>query len=337
MKTGLCIALFLLPLVSATAQTKHNDLPPRFQWPGNYGYCGEVSFISAGLYYGQYMSQFDARSLANPTANQNRESSQLLLGVNDTTAAAKMHLNMTKWSGTGTSPFLVWVKKNAVAGNPVVIGVFTNSWVFYGDSSATAGDAAYDHIVPVHSISSTHPLSDPAYYPGDTLTLSDNGLYGDDTPGGSPYNFTYAFGLFSKTRTQANAKSAPVYSLPMNTPNYGIAFTGVEDTYKETVPVRVKTSVNFEIPEIVDGSNTRPAAKSIVLNVTVSGLKPGVPYKLYRYNSMSAVPGGSFNANAAKASAVWPITISSGSSYTLTQTILSSQTAAYRAVPAAAR
>ncbi|MCX7218504.1 MAG: hypothetical protein NTY70_06060, partial [Burkholderiales bacterium] len=28
-------------------------IPPRHQWNVNYGYCGEVSFISAGLYYGQ--------------------------------------------------------------------------------------------------------------------------------------------------------------------------------------------------------------------------------------------------------------------------------------------
>lgn len=338
MKATIWIIFVLIPLVSASTQTtKQNDMPPRFQWGSNYGYCGEVSFISAGLYYGQYVSQFDARLLADLTVNQNRASSQLLLGVNDSTAAASMHLNMTKWNGTGTTPYLAWVKRNVVAGNPVVIAVFTNSYVFYGDSGATVGDAAYDHIVPVHSISSTHPLSDTAYYPDDALTLSDNGLYGNDTPSGSPYNFKYAFAQFPRTRAQANAMTGPVYSLPLNTPNYGIAFTGVKDTYGEAVPVRVKMSVNYEIPEIVDGGNTRPAAKSITLTVTVSGLKPGVPYKLYRYNSMASVPDGSFNANASKASAVWPMKIASGNSYTLTQTILSSQTAAYRAVPVSAR
>ena len=338
MKATIWITFVLIPLVSASAQTtKQTDLPPRFQWESNYGYCGEVSFISAGLYYGQYVSQFDARVLANRTGNQNRESSQLLLGMNETTAAAGMHLNMTLWTGTGTAPFLAWVKKNVVAGNPVVIAVFTNSYVFYGDSGATAGSIEYDHIVPVHSISSMHPLSDTAYYPDDTLTLSDNGLYGTGTPAGSPYNFKYAFGQFPRTRAQANATTGPVYSLPLNTQNFGVALTGVKDTYRETVPVRVKTNVNYEIPEIVDGSNTRPVAKNITLTVTVSGLKPGVPYKLYRYNSMASVPDGSFNANASQASAVWPINIASGTSYTLSQTILSSQTAAYRAVPVSAR
>ncbi|MFN6203481.1 MAG: S8 family peptidase [Acidobacteriota bacterium] len=322
--------------VAATAQAKL-QINPRFQWGANYGYCGEVSFISAGLYYGQYLSQYDARSLANGTGKQNRASSQLLLGVNDSAAADRMHLAMTKWSGIGTSAFLSWVKKNVLAGAPVVIAVFTNSWIFDGDARPTAGDSEYDHIVPVHSITTNHGLTDASYYDDDTLTFSDNGLYGDDTPTGSPYHFTYAFGLFPRTRAQANLKTGPVYSLPLNTANYGVAFTGVKDAYRETLPVRITTSTNAELPSIANGSNTRPAAQAVTLTVTVSGLVPGKAYKLYRYNSMAAVPDGSFNANAAKASSVWPITITSGSTYVLTQSIMSNQSVAYRAVPATAR
>jgi len=341
MKTFCSFFLYIFATASiAAAQnvvTKHNDLPPRFQWGSNYGYCGEVAFISANLYYGQYLSQYDARILANGTTNQNRESSQLLLGVNDANAATRMHLNMTRWNGTGTTPFLPWVKRNIVEGKPVIIGVYANSYLFDGDSSANAGNSEYDHIVPVHSITSTHTLTDLTVYSDDTLTFSDNGLYGDDTPAGSPYNFRYSLGLFPRTRAKANARNGPVYSLPLNVPNYGVAITGIKDAYKETVPVRIKTSVNYEIPEIVDGSNTRPASRNITLTTTVSGLKPGITYKLYRYNSMAAVPDGSFNANAAKASNAWTIMNSSGTTYTLSQTILSSQTVAYRAVPASAR
>lgn len=47
-----------------TAQhSRKNNIPPRHQWEANYGYCGEVSLISAGLYYGQYVSQYDARAI----------------------------------------------------------------------------------------------------------------------------------------------------------------------------------------------------------------------------------------------------------------------------------
>ena len=34
-----------------------NAIPARVQWNENNGYCGATSIISAGLYYGQYVSQ----------------------------------------------------------------------------------------------------------------------------------------------------------------------------------------------------------------------------------------------------------------------------------------
>ena len=47
-------------------------MPPRIQWNANFGYCGEVSIISAGLYFGQYMSQYDARAIASADAPMRR-------------------------------------------------------------------------------------------------------------------------------------------------------------------------------------------------------------------------------------------------------------------------
>jgi hypothetical protein len=48
------------------------------------------------------------------------------------------------------------------------------------------------------------------------------------------------------------------------------------------------------------------------------------------------VPDSTFNANAAKAAQKWTITIPSGSTFTMTQTINSNEIAVYRAVPAGA-
>jgi hypothetical protein len=88
---------------------------------------------------------------------------------------------------------------------------------------------------------------------------------------------------------------------------------------------------------MINGSNNRPAAKPVTLTITVSNLKPGTTYTLYRYNSMANVPDSNFNANAAKAAQKWTITIASGTTYTMTQTINSNETAVYRAVPGGAR
>ena len=327
---------------AATTYTAGSRLPPRIQWNANYGYCGETAFVSAGLYYGQYISQYDARAIASKNARQSLESSQLLLGVNDVAAAKAMHLNATAFN-TAKQPtstaFLSWVKSNVVAGSPVVIGVFMNQSRFYGTANLNAGDTEYDHIVTVTGITSTRSLTGPTtgpttYYADDVLTFNDGGLW-TGTNGQPQNSFSYSFGTFATTRQRANSKTGAVYSLKSGA-DYGIAITGIIDLNRDTVPVRLTTSVNAETPTMVDGSNTRPAAKPVTLTITVSSLKPGTTYNLYRYSSMANVPDSTFNANAAKAAQKWTITIPSGSTYTMTQTINSNEIAVYRAVPAGA-
>lgn len=72
---------------TATYWERGTVMSPRFQWNANSGYCGETAFISAGMRFGQYTSQWTARSLASPGVDQWKPSSQLLLGVNDLRAA----------------------------------------------------------------------------------------------------------------------------------------------------------------------------------------------------------------------------------------------------------
>ena len=327
----------LAPSATASSSTVGTSLPPRIQWEANYGYCGEVSFISAGLYYGQYLSQYDARAAASGNAPQSRRNSQLLLGVNDTTAASAMHLAATAFtanSATTATAFLTWVKTNVVAGYPVVIGVLMNQNRFNGAKSPNAGDSDYDHIVPVTAITSAHAFSTPVTaYGDDVLTLNDGGVW-TGTPTKQPQNvFNFPFSTFPATRQGANSPSAGLYSIKTSG-NTGMAITGVIDQSHETVPVRLATSVPTENPEMADGSNARPTPGPLTLTITVSGLKPGTSYNLYRYTTLASVPNATFNANAAKAAQKFTIKITSGSSYTTTQTINSNEVAVYRAVPA---
>ena len=321
-----------------------NPIPPRIQWNHNYGYCGEVSFISAGLYYGQYLSQYDARVIAEnyntPPTLQYNQSSQLLLGVNDRYAASKMHLTYDQWRPgrrSRTSLFLQWVKSEVIQGYPVAIGIYENYYRFYGKTDRNAGDARYDHIVDVTGITSHHPLTLPAtYYPTDVLTFNDNGLW-TVTPSGKPQNiFSYPFGSFQATRRQANAKTGRIYSLPDAVRDYGIALTGIADKDRETVPVRVATSVNYESPHIGKHSNRRPRPMALTLIVTVSGLNAGTVYNLYRYDSMDRVPNTAFNHHKSAASQSWTFT-ATGATYTLTQRIQSNDKVIYRAVRASDR
>ena len=305
--------------VAVRATGVHNDIPPRLQWNANFGYCGETSFISAGLYYGQWASQYEVRSIASDGTPQNRQNSQLLLGGNALHAATIMHLDVVKWNGESASPvaFLQWVTQNVDARRPVIIGVYTNEYRFYGKTNPRAGDPAYDHIVPVVAADSN------------SVTFSDNGLWGPPRP----YLFTYSNASFARTRAQANAHAAPQYSLPAGVRDYGIAVTGVSDPQHETLPVRLTTNVNYEKPKMRDRSNVRPKPMPLVLTVTVSGLQAGTNYALYRYDRFSDVPNTNFNANAAHASKHWTIRLASGSTFVVRERIMSDRVAVYRAVP----
>ena len=337
----LTVGPFQHPAGAATNATAtwsvDNPIPPRLQWNENNGYCGETAFISAGLYYGQYLSQYDARAIASNDTPQYETDAQLLLGVNDQYATTQMRLTSSEWTpGTGstTDDFLAWVKGEVIQGYPVAIGVYENQSLFYNTTKPNAGDPKYDHIVIVTGVTSHHPLTLPAtYYADDELKFSDNGLW-TGTPGTKPqYAFDYPFGTFQATRQAANTSTGNVYSLADTVRNYGIAITGIADPDHETVPVRVATSVNDETPQIGAQSNTRPAPMPLTLTVTVSGLQPGTSYDLYRYDDVSKVPTAAFTQHAADASWTTQFT-AAGTSRTITQSVDSDDQVIYRAVPA---
>ena len=312
-----------VPAAAAKNPSVRIDVPPRFQWKANFGYCGETSLISAGLYYGQYASQYTVRALASHGMPQYLRKSQLLLGVNAKRAAVLMHLVPIVWDTArerDDAEFLRWAGRNLQSGYPVTIGVYLNHYQFYSSTNPYAGDAVYDHIVPVIAVTAN------------TITFSDNGLWGPQSPARVPYSFTYRRDRFVRDRREANAPAAPVYSLPAGGANYGIAIAGVADRLHETLPVRVATNLNYEFPAMKNDSNVRPRPMPLTLTVTVSGLHRGTDYTLYRYDSFSSVPDERFNAHAARAGKRWPIRISSGSTYVVHERILSDRMAIYRAV-----
>ncbi len=345
----LCVSRLLLTLLPAIplflvadahGAIQRLSVPPRLQWNANFGYCGETSFISAGLAHGQYCSQYEARRLASPGVPQSQPDSQLLLGVNDRAAAAAMRLQTVSWNSSRQSKsrdFLQWTKAQVLAGNIPIIGVFTNEFLFYDDRNRNAGDPEYDHIVPVTGIQSAGPINrlSKTFWGSDQVIFSDNGLW--DPSGTPPFIFSYRFDVFPRTRSAANAPNGPIYSINKTGSNYGIAVTGVADRNKETVPVSIQTNINFESPVMREGSNDQPAPSPLELTVTVSLPDQARAYVLYRYDAFEKVPEAQFNAHADQAVQSWQIPPQSGPKFMLNLTIASNESAIFRAVRATAR
>ncbi|MBX7066984.1 MAG: hypothetical protein K1X28_07120 [Parachlamydiales bacterium] len=305
-----------------------NDLPPRYQWGANGGYCGETSFVTAALNNGEYISQYDARYYATGDKAQQQN---LLIGDGSDIALAKyLHLKYEEYPNENKvdpHAFLNWVKNQVESGNQVIMGVYMNKSVFGPDDY----QPDYDHIVTVVGVKTDAK--------GNLISIqfSDNGLYGKG-PKNSPYIFSMTVDQLLKNREQANIpldKGGTIYSLADEYANYGIAIKG-STASSEASPIHIIPNKNDEIPEMQDKSNQRPKPSKVTLTVCATDLKPG-KYYIYEYDgNLSNVPDKDINAYA-KAHGLKPIevTINPGqSSYVFTKDIESDQQIAFRCVPA---
>ena len=328
-------AVAVAPQAPAPRYSYDLGIAPRLQWNSNYGYCGETSFISAGMYFGQYTSQWTARSAASPGVPQTEEESQLLIGVNDMDAAEAMKLQAAPFdseSQQSTRPYLTWVKSMVLRGFPVIIGVFLNM-----DDDSSDGQSEYDHIVPVLGVGSQAPLSatNRTYRATDVISFSDNALLDGDTSTNAAV-FRYRFGPFQKSRSQANDPDGATYSLRNRPMNYAIAVTGVKDPDRVTIPIRLTSNANGEGMQEDEELVEPPAPRPIDLTATVTIPDPSVGYSVYLYDDFTKVPIRNFNASAANAISSWTIAPGSGRSWSTTISSMSDQTRVFRAVPSSA-
>lgn len=322
-----------------TRFVKSTDVVPRRQWNANDGYCGETSFISAGMRFGQYCSQFTARSIASPGVPQSLAESQLLLGVNDIAAARAMRLEAVPFydaTERSVAAFSSWVKSNVAGGRAVIIGVLNNVRAL---DEPLPGDHLYDHIVPVLSVGSRWSL-DGAHRdrarPSDVVTFSDNGLYGPiGDPPIRPMVFSYRLGRFPRTRAAANRPDGVIYALRDRPPSYGVAISGIVDLDRVTIPVRLTSDLDGE-PEMAHHSDVPPPPVPMRLTARVTIPDQRIAYRLYRYDDFAKVPAASFNASADRAVQVWEIPAGVGPEFVVELATTSDATVVLRAVPQSA-
>jgi hypothetical protein len=313
---GVALGVGVIPSVA-------QPIEPRLQWNANFGYCGETSFISAGMRFGQYTSQWTARSLASPQVPQTQGSSQLLLGNNDLAAARRMRLDAVAFdTGNRDTParFLAWVKNRFVRGDVVIVGVNNNVRILGEPIPGQIG--SYDHIVPVLGIGESAP--------SDTITISDNGLH--NVGPNYPFRYTYRFADFPLSRRAANMWGGPIYSLALGSHHYGTAVTGIVDPNGETIPVSLTSSSDGEGLQNQSRLVAPPPASRIRLTAHVRIPDVTRSYTVYMYDTFSKVPTSDFAAHSANAVNSWTIPAGSGRHWSVTVSALSSDTRVFRAV-----
>jgi hypothetical protein len=232
-------------------------IPPRNQWPDGDGYCGEMSIQSIALYYGAWISEEVARTVAG---------GELLLGSNATKALAALHVDHVDWDSSAPKPqfqsFVSWMKGYVASGVPCIYAIYLTD----GND-----DPDYDHIVPAVGVT-YGDLS--TYAASDTLTSNDNF---DD-------QLTRAFGTLSGTRASCAYSSTQGGCIPQDV-DYGVAFLGFLDAQHVTLPVSIKVPGDSE-PNTSLGAS--PSA--LTATVSVSGLQSGAHYSLLRYDDYTKVP-----------------------------------------------
>lgn len=242
---------------------------PFYQWLNNNGYCAEVSLLAAGLAHGQWISQYNTRSIATPFTSYTQTGkrsginfyAQMLLDdfAKPTTttansygkAAAYMRLAAAAYPSAaqaigqaGYNNFLLWIKARIVAGDQVTLGVI--------DTFDTS--PPYSHVVNVVRIESNYPATDTTYHSDDVLYVEDHGLV---TEGGgnpaippgttsstdcTPFVFGYTFARWSST-----VSNSKIYGIPLpksGAKNYAYAISGVIDNQGNTLPVQLEITSN---------------------------------------------------------------------------------------------
>ena len=264
------------PLIFAIKSNKKLllNIPPRYMWGWSetaelHGYCGETSFQSALLYYGNYVSAEHCRY-----ADGNVE---LLIGENDVKAAKNLHLRYDAWNYNSKKPqgdsFVSWCKKSLNNGCPVITG-------FYQMYEEDEGDDDYDHIMIVVGYTVDKDGDDQLYF---------NDFYKNEV---SLTEYAH------RKRNQWICDEEPTqpfeYTLPTNV-CYGISIKGIVDKNDECYRCRLEIPNFFKEPDwgAEDKLNEKPIEIKGILHIV--NLTVGKGYRILRFDSFDSCPEKNFN------------------------------------------
>jgi hypothetical protein len=295
----------LTPVYSTTATGTKVELnvPPRFMWgwgKGLRGYCGEFSFQSFGILFGNYLSAENVRNDADGV--------ELLIAVNDEKAAKTLKFDYEEWDYAkqakpqGTH-FMSWVANHIDAGHGVIGG-------FY--EQVNQGDPDYDHIMPIFgylqdtsatskaksSVSNWFGALSGSNKAGGTDRSDVLGIYFNDL-----YRDTPLYGKNDATFITSRADCKPAGGVQPSDPpydwclpkqyDYGIAIKGNRDDLGELVPTQL-IMPSWTEPDYGKEDQKHLPIVQFTVSALIEGLVVGSNYAVLRFDRAGDVPTQNF-------------------------------------------
>lgn len=274
----------LSPLRATT--TVQLNVPPRYMWgwgPGVNGYCGETSFQSHGILFGNWISAEEVRASGG--------GKELLIGVNDVSTAEDLLFDYEEWGGTksarrvkgiplkspqlNATSYVSWVVKHVDQGHVVVSGWFEKL-------PSSQADSDYDHIMPTIG------------YKKDSSSGAILGLIYNDLWGTQPRYADLSTAVTTRSNCLTTTKPTQPYDYCIPSSNvYAIALTGNVDQNSETVPMTL-TMPSWKEPDWGKEDGLHEKAVQFTVTATVSGLTSGKQYSVLRYDDQRNVPISGF-------------------------------------------
>lgn len=265
----------------ANPQLKYETLlpgQPGYQWNDAGGYCGSWSTQRATLMQGAYISQGQVRNHTYPGGGNDEE----ILSTNIVEAYNNLKLDFEgfdykNYTAPMQQPYFKWLKKQLVAGYPVVwmimwsgqqYPIYKSGFDRLGFEAPPAG--MYGHVEPVMGIQSNHPFTDEEVYDDDVIVHFNDGgsntiyrpikeLPGDWTNGKAVCQGRYCIGPYS----------------------FGWAIKGFQDNHAFQ-PATLAINPSRSEPDIRSGA--KPS--EIHGKLTCSKLTAGSQYSVYRWDTV---------------------------------------------------
>jgi len=252
-----------------------------YQWNDAGGYCGSWAIGRAALAKGAYIDQQMVRDHTSPSPGCPSSHDNEILTPNIEEALSRLKLKVEGFDYKNlptpqTDAFFSFVKKQLVAGHPVVWYIMWNGQT-YPIYDLQLPHGVYGHVEPVIGIQSNHPLTDETVYDDDVL------VHFDDNSKSTIYKpFKTLAGDWAGPGHASQCQSGSRYCIGPHA--YGWAVQGFLDE-REALPLSLSIDPWQKEPDVAPSKLFPAKPNKITGTLTAEGLTAETKYDIYRWDS----------------------------------------------------